>query len=141
MNMKKVLFLCTGNSCRSQIAEAITNFYRKDKWQAYSAGTQIAEQIHPIAVTVLKEIDINHYGIPKSVNEFQDWDFDLVLTVCDQARESCPVWLGAGKKIHIGFLDPAAATGSDEEILSVFRTVRDQIIDHVLDILDNQEGS
>lgn len=124
---RKVLFLCTGNSCRSQIAEAIVNGRYGEVWQAFSAGTQPAGYVHPIAISVLKEIGIEHQGVSKSADQFRGIDFDLVVTVCDDAAENCPVWLGKGKRIHMGFPDPAKVQGSDEEILQSFRSIRDDI--------------
>lgn len=132
---KKVLFLCTGNSCRSQMAEAIINHRLGGKWTAVSAGTQPAGYVHPLAIRVLKEIGINHQGESKSVDNFRQDQFDLVVTVCDDARETCPVWLGEGRVRHVGFQDPARAQGTDEEIISVFREVRDQIHDQILELV------
>jgi arsenate reductase (thioredoxin) len=125
--MKKVLFLCTGNSCRSQMAEAIVNARLGDRWQAYSAGTKPAGYIHPKAVEVLSEIGIRHSGRSKQADEFRGIDFDLVVTVCDSAAEECPVWLGQGKRLHHSFPDPAKAEGTEETIMTVFRAVRDDI--------------
>ena len=124
---KRVLFLCTGNSCRSQMAEAIVNARLGDRWQAYSAGTQPAGAVHPKAIQALAEMGIPHQGRSKHVDEFRGQPFDLVVTVCDDAAENCPVWLGPGQRAHLGFPDPAAATGSDEEVMAVFRAVRDDI--------------
>ena len=120
--MKKVLFLCTGNSCRSQLAEAIVNARMGDMWQAVSAGTKPAGYIHPKALTVLSEIGIQHEGRSKRAEEFQGESFDLVVTVCDSAAEECPVWLGKGKKVHHSFPDPALT-----DDLNDFRAVRDDI--------------
>ena len=133
--MKKVLFLCTGNSCRSHMAEAIVNARLNDVWQAFSAGTQPAGYVHPKALAVLAEIGIQHAGESKLADEFKEMDFDLVVTVCDDAAENCPVWLGQGKRVHIGFPDPAKASGTDEEILQIFRTVRDDIQTKIIDLL------
>jgi arsenate reductase (thioredoxin) len=123
---KKVLILCTGNSCRSQMAEAIINHLMPD-WQAFSAGTKPAGYVHPLAICVLQEIGIEHKGHSKTVDTFREIAFELVITVCDDAAEDCPVWLGKGRKMHIGFPDPAKASGSEEEILQAFRKVRDDI--------------
>jgi len=128
---RKVLFLCTGNSCRSQIAEAIVNARLSDDWRAFSAGTAPAGYVHLKAIQVLNEIGIMHIGKSKSTDQFRDMDFDLVVTVCDDAAENCPVWLGKGKRVHLGFPDPAKAEGSDEEKLAVFRSVRDAIAKEV----------
>lgn len=120
--MKKVLFLCTGNSCRSQMAEAIINARMGAEWQAVSAGTKPAGYVHPKALTALAEIGIQHEGRSKLADEFKGLDFDLVVTVCDSAAEECPVWLGKGKKVHHSFPDPALT-----DDLNDFRSVRDDI--------------
>lgn len=127
-NKQKVLFLCTGNSCRSQMAEAIVNARLGDRWEAVSAGTRPAGYVHPKAEQVLMEIGIEHHGWSKSTDEFRGNSFDLVVTVCDDAAENCPVWLGKGARVHLGFPDPANAAGSEEEILNAFRRVRDDIL-------------
>lgn len=124
---KKVLILCTGNSCRSQMAEAIVNQFIGNQWQAFSAGTQPSGFIHPLALQVLEEIGIHHKGESKSVDRFRGEAFDVVITVCDDAAENCPVWLGKGKRAHIGFPDPAKTEGNEEEKMVVFRKVRDDI--------------
>ena len=133
--MKKVLFLCTGNSCRSQMAEAIVNARLGDRWQAYSAGTKPTGYIHPKALEVLSEIGIRHSGRSKQADEFRDIDFDLVVTVCDSAAEECPVWLGQGKRVHHSFPDPAKAEGTEEANMTVFRTVRDDIEKEMIQLL------
>ena len=134
--MKKVLFLCTGNSCRSQMAEGLVNHYLVDEWRAYSAGTAPAGYVHPLAVRAMSElgIDISRQR-SKSADELQGTHFDPVVTVCDDAAENCPIWLGGGRRVHMGFEDPAKATGSDEERLAVFRRVRDQIRRDILNLL------
>jgi arsenate reductase len=131
MSKRKVLFLCTGNSCRSHLAEAIVNARLGDSWKAVSAGTQPAGYVHPKALAALAEIGIQHTGRSKSANEFRSVDFDLVVTVCDDAAENCPVWLGKGKRVHIGFDDPAKAEGTDEQVMAVFRRVRDEIAEKI----------
>lgn len=133
--MKKVLFLCTGNSCRSQMAEAIINARLGDRWQAFSAGTKPAGFVHSGALQALSEIGIEHQGRSKLADEFRNVEFDLVVTVCDSAAEECPVWLGKGKRIHHSFPDPAKAEGTDEEIMHVFRTVRDDIEREMIPLL------
>ncbi len=127
MEKQRVLFLCTGNSARSQMAEAIVNARLGNQWQAVSAGTKPTGFVHPKALAALQEIGIQHEGRSKSVDEFRDADFDLVVTVCDSAAEECPVWLGRGKRIHHSFPDPAKVQGSDEEVMNAFRAVRDAI--------------
>jgi len=124
---RKVLILCTGNSCRSQMAEAIVNTRLSETWEAFSAGTQPAGYTHPLAIKALAEIGIEHSGRSKHADEFKGTDFEVVITVCDDAAENCPVWLGKGKRVHIGFDDPAKAGGTEEQMLDVFRRVRDEI--------------
>ena len=128
---RKLLFLCTGNSCRSQMAEAIVNARLSDDWRAFSAGTEPSGYVHPKAIQVLEEIGIPHEGKSKHADQFREMDFDLVVTVCDDAAENCPLWLGKGKRVHLGFPDPARAKGTDEEVLAVFRSVRDAIANQV----------
>jgi len=135
---RSVLFLCTGNSCRSQIAEAIINARMGAEWQAFSAGTKPAGYVHPKAIQVLEEIGILHQGRSKLVEEFRGARFDLVITVCDSAAEECPLWLGPGVRIHQGFSDPAKATGTEDEVLNAFRVVRDQIADQIPALLTTQ---
>ena len=132
-----MLVLCTGNSCRSHLAEALINARLGDHWQASSAGTAPAGSVHPLAIRALAEVGIQHMGRSKSADEFRDLPFDIVITVCDDAAENCPVWLGKGKRVHIGFPDPAKATGTDEEVLTVFREVRDAIEEKVVGYLRN----
>lgn len=119
---RKVLFLCTGNSCRSQMAEAIVNARLGNEWQAFSAGTKPVGYVHPNTLEVLREIEIQHNGNSKPADVFRDTDFDLVVTVCDSAAEECPVWLGKGKRAHLDFPDPAKSGNLDD-----FRKVRDDI--------------
>jgi arsenate reductase len=133
---KKVLFLCTGNSCRSQMAEAITNTLLTSEWKAYSAGTHPTGEIHPLAIQALHEIGIEHHGYSKNVSELQDITFDLVVTVCDSAAEECPIWLGPGIRRHHSFPDPAKALGSEEVRLQAFRRVRDRIVIEIPNLLE-----
>ena len=128
--MKRVLFLCTGNSCRSQMAEAMVNARMGDSWHAASAGTKPAGYIHPKALEALSEIGIQHTGSSKRVDEFQGVDFDLVVTVCDSAAEECPIWLGKGKRVHHSFTDPALTND-----MNVFRAVRDEIEKEMITLL------
>jgi arsenate reductase (thioredoxin) len=123
-----VLILCTGNSCRSQMAEGFLRSFDPEL-RVFSAGTNPSPYVHPLAVRVMKEknIDISEYR-PKSVEGFLHDPFDYVVTVCDGANESCPVFTGTVRhRLHIGFDDPAAATGSEDEVLAVFRRIRDEI--------------
>lgn len=133
-----MLFLCTGNSCRSQIAEAIVNQSLAGTWKAFSAGTAPAGYTHPKAIQVLGELGIAHDGDSKHVDIYRDDTFDLVITVCDSAAEECPLWLGSGLRHHISFPDPAKAQGSDEDILATFRSVRDAISQQILGFLQTQ---
>lgn len=136
MNRRQVLFLCTGNSARSQMAEGLVNRFLADSWEAFSAGIRPAEQVHPLAVRAMAELDIDISAQqPKSVETMRAVPFDLVVTVCDNAAKSCPLWLGSGRIVHIGFPDPAAAQGSEEERLQVFRQVRDGLRERVFPVL------
>lgn len=134
--IKRVIFICTGNSCRSQMAEAIINHKLSDKWKAYSAGTQPTGRVHPLVNTVLEEIGISCKGRSKTIDEFYDVEFDLVITVCDDAAEKCPLWLGKGIRAHAGFPDPAKEEGTSQEILAAFRQVRDDIMKKIPALLD-----
>jgi arsenate reductase len=124
----RVLILCTGNSCRSQMAEGILRSLDPDL-EVYSAGTNPASEVNPNAVKVMDEIGIDiRNQMPKNVDEFISQPFDYVITVCDNAKETCPVFTGKVKnRLHIGFTDPVEATGSEEEILEEYRSVRDEI--------------
>jgi arsenate reductase len=139
MARRRILFLCTGNSCRSQMAEAIVNARAGDAWLAFSAGTRPAGFVHPLALRALQEIGIEASGAwSKSVDEFLGQDFDLVVTVCDQASEECPLWLGVAKRVHVGFPDPAKAMGGEAEVMAEFRSVRDSMGERVLRFLQSQ---
>lgn len=127
---RKVLFLCTGNSCRSQMAEAIVNARLGEQWEAFSAGTRPAGYVHPKALAALAEIGIQHQGRSKLADEFRQVDFDLVVTVCDSAAEECPLWLGKGKRLHHSFPDPAKSGEMND-----FRAVRDAIERQILPLL------
>jgi len=126
--LMKILILCTGNSCRSQMAEGLLRSL-DPRLDVYSAGTQPTSQVNPHAIRVMREIEIDvSSGYPKNVDPFHDQAIDYVITVCGDAEENCPVFSGnVGKRIHIGFPDPANATGTEEEILAVFRKCRDDI--------------
>jgi arsenate reductase len=136
---RKVLFLCSGNSARSQMAEAIVNARMGDRWQASSAGTQPTGTVNPYALRALREIGIEHVGRSKHLDEMRGMQFDLVVTVCDEAAEQCPVWPGGGKRTHLSFPDPAKATGTDQEVMAVFRRVRDDIAARVPALLKQYE--
>lgn len=132
MSKSKVLFLCTGNSCRSQMAEAIVNYRVGDRWEAVSAGTKPTGFVNPKALAALAEIGIKHTGRSKPADEFRGVDFDLVVTVCDSAAEECPVWLGKGKRVHHSFPDPAKTDDMND-----FRKVRDDMEREIISLLVN----
>lgn len=124
---KRVLILCTGNSARSQMAEGLLRHDTGDRFDVFSAGTK-PSRVRPEAITVMRELGIDLSGHrSKSVDEFAGQPFDYVLTVCDNAKESCPVFPGKAIAIHHNFQDPAAAEGSEQERLVVFRRIRDEI--------------
>jgi arsenate reductase len=124
---KRVLFLCTANSSRSQMAEGMANNLWGDQIEAFSAGTK-ASFVNPMAIEVMKEIgfDISAHR-SKNLSEFDGQNFDYVITLCGDANETCPLYIGGTKKTHIGFNDPAKATGTRDEIMSDFRRVREEI--------------
>ena len=126
--MIRILILCTGNSCRSQMAEGFLRHF-DERLYVRSAGTNPSGQVHPKAVQVMDEIGIDlSDGQPENVDKYLDEEWNYVITVCDNAKETCPVFLGKVKhQLHIGFEDPAEASGTEEEILSVFRRIRDEI--------------
>lgn len=139
MSKSRVLFLCTGNSCRSQMAEGLVKHYLSKEWKAYSAGTEPSSTVHPLAIRAMAEIGINiTKQRPKSIEDYRKKKFDLVITVCARAAENCPVWLDKERSVHIGFADPVEATGSDEEKMRVFRGVRDDIRRRVFYYLANR---
>lgn len=141
MNKLRVLFLCTGNSARSQMAEGLVNHFLGDAWEAVSAGVKPAREVHPLAVKVMAELGVDiSQQYPKKVDEFRNADLDLVITVCDQAAKQCPAWIGKGQVVHIGFPDPAAADGGEEGKLQIFRQVRDGIQQQVLEYLKDWEA-
>lgn len=124
---KKVLFICTHNSARSQMAEAFVNTLYSDQYEAYSAGTQ-PSQVNRYAVEVMAEIGIDISGnCSKSVEEFREMTFDYVVTVCDHARETCPFFPGGRTFIHKGFEDPSEISGTEDEIFIEVRKIRDEI--------------
>jgi arsenate reductase len=125
---KKILILCTGNSCRSQMAEGFLKSFDKNL-EVFSAGTKPAEKVNPFAVKAMKEIGIDiSKGIAENVDIFVHQSFDYVITVCDNAKETCPVFIGDVKHhLHIGFDDPADAVGTEQEVMPFYRRVRDEI--------------
>jgi arsenate reductase len=126
-NKLRVLFLCTGNSCRSQMAEGWARHLRADVLKAYSAGLE-PKGLHPLAVRAMAEAGVDISGQrSKPLAEVKSIRFDCVVTVCDHANESCPVFPVRTKRLHVSFEDPTKAQGAEEEVLAVFRKVRDQI--------------
>lgn len=125
---KRILILCTGNSCRSQMAEGFFKSF-DENIEVFSAGVRPEKEVNPNAIKVMKEIGIDiSENSPTNAEIYIDMPFDYVITVCDNAKETCPIFTGDVKeKVHIGFEDPAAATGTDEEVLGVYRRVRDEI--------------
>jgi arsenate reductase len=125
---KRLLVLCTGNSARSQMAAGFLKSF-DSRLDVFSAGTQPAARVNPHAIAAMKEVGVDLSGEkPKSVSQFTSQAFDYVITVCDDADKNCPNFSGkVGKRVHIGFIDPAAATGSEEHIMTMFRQVRDEI--------------
>lgn len=132
---QRVLFLCTGNSARSQMAEGLLRHLAGDRFGVFSAGTRPAS-LNPNAVKVMSEIGIDIAGSrSKSVDEFAGQQFDYVFTVCDNAKESCPIFPGAGKRLHHSFEDPAAAPRDQQAM--IFRRVRDQIAERLREFIGN----
>ena len=130
---KRVLVLCTGNSCRSQMAEAWVNHLLEAQWEARSAGTAPAAHVHPLAVRAMAEVGVDIAGgKPEHVGVYLGQPWDLVVTVCDSAQEACPTFPRPVPKLHISFFDAAAAEGTDDEKMSVFRRVRDEIRDRLV---------
>jgi arsenate reductase len=133
--MKRVLFICTHNSARSQMAEGLISHDLAGKVQAFSAGID-PSSVNPLAIAVMKEVGIDISGHrSKSLDEFMNEKFDFVITLCDHAAESCPVFFGGTRRIHMGFPNPTAAYGSDEERLMAFRKVCDQIREQMVTFL------
>jgi arsenate reductase len=133
--MKNILVLCTGNSCRSQLAEGYLRFYAGDKANIYSAGIE-THGVNPKAIQVMAEdhIDISHHT-SNHVDEYSTIPFDMVITVCDNANEACPYFPGNVKRFHHNFPDPAKATGTPDEVINKFRDVRDMIKDYSTDFI------
>ena len=126
--MKRVLFLCTGNSARSQMSEALLKHLGGSEYEVTSAGTDIAAEVNPFAIEALKEKGISTEELhPKKVDVFIDTYFDLVVTVCDNAKQTCPFFPNAKEFLHWSLEDPAAHQGSHEEILLVFQETRNEI--------------
>ena len=140
MNKQKVLIVCTGNSARSQMAEGLLRHEGGDRFEVFSAGTK-PSLVRPEAIAVMREIgiDISSHR-SKSVDEFIGHPLDFVITVCDSAKETCPVFPGAGKRLHWPFDDPAAVTGSEDARRAAFRKIRDQIHGRIMVFLGGNES-
>ncbi len=124
---EKILFLCTGNSARSQLAEALMRHFRGNEFEVFSAGTE-PKGVHPKTIEVLREIGIDASSqTSKHIDELPLKDFDYIITLCSHAAQNCPVFPGKGVRMHRGFDDPAATRGSEQEILASFRKVRNKI--------------
>jgi len=135
LSKKKVLFLSNGNSCRSQMAEAMVNHFLGGQWHAFCAGTRPTRKAHPQAIAALKEIGIDHLGKSKSVDRFRGEIFDLVITVCDDTSEDGPFWFGEGRRVRLSLPDPSLTAGSVTEKMKIFRQVRDDMRLWVLALL------
>ena len=124
----RILILCTGNSCRSQMAEGFLKCF-DENLEVFSAGTKPAEKVNPFAIKVMSEIGIDiSKSIAENVDKYISQSFDYVITVCDNAKETCPVFIGKVKhRLHIGFDDPADTVGTEEEVMPVYRRIRDEI--------------
>jgi len=132
---KKVLFLCTHNACRSQMAEGLLKNLAGGKFEAYSAGVD-PTSVHPLARKVMEEIGIDISGQQsKSVDELLDKEFDYVITVCDNARQTCPFFLGNVERLHWNLEDPAEVKGTEEKRLQEFRMVRNQLKDYIQELI------
>ena len=135
--MKRILVLCTGNSCRSQIAEGYLKHFAKDKAAVNSAGIE-THGVNPKAIAVMKEdgIDISQHT-SNNIDEYRNSNFDYVITVCDNAKERCPVFPSTARQFHYNFPDPAKATGTEEEIMQEFRKVRDEVKKYCKEFVTN----
>ncbi len=130
---KQILFLCTHNSCRSQMAEALANHFLGNHCQAFSAGTE-ATRVNPLAAQVLTELGIDITPLrSKTMDEFAGQSFDCVITLCGDANEKCPLFFGGVQRLHRGFEDPSRLNGNEEDVLPEFRRVRDEIKNWIID--------
>ena len=130
---KRILFLCTHNSCRSQMAEGLVDYYLGDRFQAFSAGTE-ATRVNPLAIAVMAELGIDlSVHRSKTLDEYTGEQFDYVITLCGDANEKCPLFFGGVQRLHYGFEDPSRLSGSEEDVLPEFRRVRDEIKNWIID--------
>jgi arsenate reductase len=132
MRSTRVLFLCTGNSCRSQMAEGLLRTLGGDRFEVASAGTQPADRVHPLAVETMRDrgIDISHHR-PKTLATFEGQQFDLLVTTCDEANEACPFYPGARRRLHWSVPDPARATGTDSQVRAAFGRTADLLEERI----------
>lgn len=138
MTKKRVLFLCTHNSCRSQMAEGVVNHFLGQRFQAFSAGTE-ATSVNPRAIAAMNEIGIDiSWHSSKTMDEFAGEKFDYVITLCGDANEKCPLFFGGVERMHMGFTDPTKANGTEEEIMVEFRRVRDEIKAKLLQLFEEK---
>jgi arsenate reductase (thioredoxin) len=142
MSEKRVLFLCTGNSCRSHMAEGLLRSLAGEQFEVFSAGSRPTGKVHPLAIEAMGDIgvDISKHT-SKSLDAFAGEKFDYVITVCDNAREACPNFPGATKQLHWSFDDPAHAAGTDEQKIRVFRRVRDEIRHRIRRFVEANAGN
>ena len=138
MEKPRLIFICTGNRCRSQMAEGWMRYLAGDKVEVFSAGIT-PDSVHPHAIKVMREegIDISHQA-SKHINKYSNIKFDYVITVCDNAKEKCPYFSGNAHRLHHNFTDPAKATGTEEEALKIYRKVRDELKDFCREFVDLQ---
>ena len=136
---QKILFLCTHNSCRSQMAEGLANYFLGDRFQAFSAGTE-ATRVNPLAIKVLAELGIDISGQhSKTMDEFEGEVFDHVVTLCGDANEKCPLFIGGVQRVHKGFADPSRLEGGADDVVPQFRQVRDEIKEWLMNYFGETE--
>jgi len=136
---KRILFLCTGNSARSQMAEGLIRHFREEEFESFSAGID-PKGVHPKALQVMQEAGINiSKQNSKHLDEIKNLEFDYVITLCNHAEQNCPLFFTKGKRIHKAFSDPAATNGNDEDLTAAFRIVRDQLKEYILDFTDDED--
>ncbi len=137
---QRILFLCTHNSCRSQMAEGLVNHYLGDLFEAYSAGTE-ATRVNPLAIRVMAELGIDITGHhSKTISEFEGQTFEHVITLCGSANEQCPLFFGSVRRVHIGFDDPSRQSGPDEAVLPEYRRVRDELRKRLIEYLTGENN-
>ena len=136
---KRILFLCTGNSARSQMAEGLIRHFREEEFESFSAGID-PKSVHPKALQVMQEAGINiSKQHSKHLDEIKNLKFDYVITLCDHAEQNCPLFFTKGKRIHKAFSDPAATNGNDKDLTAAFRIVRDQLKEYIIDFTDDED--